>query len=430
MNETALDAAEGFAAIGIHLLPADPANDDPAVKGRLALWCRFADSSRPMKMDVTSVTYDPADGLHRYQLRLTIDETDKHGDWDAELLVDGVPVAVLLGTPPLSVGTHMAATIWDARAATGDIPPLLDVLAAPVATMQLRGVAIPQAPEEQTCGPGASFYSLGSPIVSFEAAVGRAKSRADVTGFREIVAPCVPCIKPCDRYMCDPTCPSEQVTRPFVIDGLALEGFTELAKDWHWSSNAPRSVNASTIRSDDVVIVAVDAAASALLVATLVDIDAGVTVHASLLSGVPLPDVAVPLGPGPTAAGSVRRVTGFGFDGDAFAIALFASPDGGVGAGVPAKTFLHAVEHAGRASLVAHMLSPEEAVHLKSGRAGYTRGPTLGLRKDLAMAVKDVRNWQHAAESFEPLELWVAPVPECRPACGSLPSPCCCSHRL
>ena len=408
-GEVSQDAGDGFNAIGFHVLPAATDNTDPTVRGRVVLWCRFQDRGRPMKMEVAGLEHDPTDGLHRYQLRLSIDETDKQADWDVELLVDGRSVALLLGAPALSAATHMAAHAWDVDAAFGNIPPLEDVFTAPVGIMELRDVALPSEPEEQVCGPGASFYSFGSPIVAFEAAVGREPGMHDEAAFSVFSRPCVPCLRPCDRYMCDPGCAASQAERTVTVNGLALEGYTQPYSDW--VSAAAREVNGSTIRPGDVAIIGVDAVGGVVYVATLVDIAAGtvVAVTTDAWDGAAWQGVAGGLEAiaSGTAipAGTVVRLEGVAFPGSngtqPFVVSLYTGAR-------EAPVFLYAAEHKANATLMPaygpDLPAALAVAHLRAPHSGYTRGPSIAPHGDMLRALRVAFNWQVAAESFEPFD--------------------------
>lgn len=412
-GEVSRDAGEGFNAIGFHVLPAAEGNTDPNVNGRVVLWCRFADAGRPMKMEVSTMRHDPTDALHRYQLQLSMEETDKQGDWNVELRIDGETVAVMFGAPPLSRGTHMAAHAWDINAARGDIPPLDDVFAAPVGIMELRSVAVPSEPEEQVCGPGASFYSFGSPIVAFKAAVGRRAGADDQHAFATVKTPCIPCVRPCDRYICDPECSADQAEHVISVAGLTLEGYSDARGDWESTSGA--EVNASTVGPGDAAIIGVDAANGVVFVATLVDFAAGTSLmltadawNGTGFAGRSAPHRAVDEG-AEVPAGTLFRVEGVdvgggggGGEGEGvgpFVLALYAGDEA-------SPTFVYAAEHKANATLVpAYGLRGDRAVaHLPAPHAAYTRGPSIAPHADMLAALRTASNWQAAAESFEPFD--------------------------
>ncbi|XP_066289112.1 uncharacterized protein [Branchiostoma lanceolatum] len=184
------------------------------------LWCRFANDTVEPLQEMTALDFDPTDGWHTYELKITIERTFAVGeDWNLELIIDGRSLVIMNGIPVFSEQAQLTLAVWN----RGDfVPAVQDVFSSPEGSASFRDLRFPPSADNM-CRFGDPFRPGDNSMSVFYAGVGTEKLKDDVAPFREVTRPCVPCAEPCDKFACDPDC-SSLVTSVFHvrIDNLTL----------------------------------------------------------------------------------------------------------------------------------------------------------------------------------------------------------------
>ncbi|XP_035697583.1 uncharacterized protein LOC118430698 [Branchiostoma floridae] len=191
------------------------------VEGHYAvLWCRFKNDTIPPRREMVRLDFDPTDGWHSYELKVTIGKTFAVGeDWILELIADGRPLTIINGIPVFSDQARLTLAVWNRD---DFVPEVQDVFRSPETNAYFRDLRFPPS-ADNLCRYGDPFRPGDNSISVFYAGVGTEKLKDDVAPFREVARPCVPCVKPCDKFDCDPDCSSLGSSAFHVrIDNLTL----------------------------------------------------------------------------------------------------------------------------------------------------------------------------------------------------------------
>ncbi|XP_066275501.1 uncharacterized protein [Branchiostoma lanceolatum] len=184
------------------------------------LWCRFANDTVEPLQEMATLDFDPTDGWHTYELKITIERTFAVGeDWSLELIIDGRSQAIMNGIPVFSEQVQLNLAVWNRD---DFVPEVQDIFSSPKATALFRDLRFPPS-ADNLCRFGDPFRPGDNSVSAFYAGVGTKRMMDDVAPFREVARPCVPCVKPCDKFACDPDCSSLDTTAFHVrIDNLTL----------------------------------------------------------------------------------------------------------------------------------------------------------------------------------------------------------------
>ncbi|CAH1239174.1 HEG1 [Branchiostoma lanceolatum] len=167
------------------------------------LWCRFANDTVKPLQEMTALDFDPTDGWHTYELRITAERTFAVGeDWNLELIIDGRSLAIMNGIPVFSEQAQLTLAVWN----RGDfVPAVHDVFSSPEGSAFFRDLRFPPSADNM-CRFGDPFRPGDNSVSVFYAGVGTEKLKDDVSPFHEVARPCVPCVDPCDKFACDSEC--------------------------------------------------------------------------------------------------------------------------------------------------------------------------------------------------------------------------------
>ncbi|XP_078697384.1 uncharacterized protein LOC144925295 [Branchiostoma floridae x Branchiostoma belcheri] len=184
------------------------------------LWCRFANDTVEPLHEMITLDFDPTDGWHTYELKITIERTFAVGeDWTLELIIDGASLVIMNGIPVFSEQARLTLSVWNRD---DFVPDFGDVFSTPEATACFRNLRFPPS-TDNLCRYGDPFRPGDNSVSVFYAGVGTEKIKDDVAPFREVARPCVPCVNPCDKFNCDPDCSNMDTTAFHVrIDDLTL----------------------------------------------------------------------------------------------------------------------------------------------------------------------------------------------------------------
>eukprot|EP00058_Branchiostoma_floridae_P003025 XP_002588513.1 hypothetical protein BRAFLDRAFT_79466 [Branchiostoma floridae] len=184
------------------------------------LWCRFENDTVEPVEEMITLDFDPTVGWHTYELKITIERTFAVGeDWNLELIIDGRSQAIMSGIPVFSDQARLTLAVWNRD---DFVPDVQDVFSSPEATAFFRHLRLPPS-ADNLCRYGDPFRPGDNSVSVFYAGVGTEKLKDDVAPFREVARPCVPCLKPCDKFDCDPDCSSMDTSAFHVrIDNLTL----------------------------------------------------------------------------------------------------------------------------------------------------------------------------------------------------------------
>ncbi|CAH1268739.1 NCAN [Branchiostoma lanceolatum] len=191
------------------------------VEGHYAvLWCRFMNDTAAPQQEMIRLDFNPTDGWHSYELKVTTGRTFAVGeDWGLELIIDGRSLVIMNGIPVFSEQAQLTLVVWN----RGDfVPAVQDVFSSPEGSASFRDLRFPPS-ADNLCRFGDPFRPGDNGVSVFYAGVGTKKLMDDVAPFQEVTRPCVPCAEPCDKFACDPDC-SSLVTSVFHvrIDNLTL----------------------------------------------------------------------------------------------------------------------------------------------------------------------------------------------------------------
>ncbi|KAI8486030.1 hypothetical protein Bbelb_361300, partial [Branchiostoma belcheri] len=220
-TETSSDHSESQVAhrgCGLQIHPGISAG---GVVGHYALlWCRFANDTVEPLHEMITLDFDPTDGWHTYELKITIERTFAVGeDWSLELIIDGTSLVIMNGIPVFSEHARLTLSVWNRD---DFVPDFDDVFSTPEATACFRNLRFPPS-TDNLCRYGDPFRPGDNSVSVFYAGVGTEKMKDDVAPFREVARPCVPCVNPCDKFNCDPDCSNMDTTAFHVrIDDLTL----------------------------------------------------------------------------------------------------------------------------------------------------------------------------------------------------------------
>ncbi|XP_078616233.1 uncharacterized protein LOC144884654 [Branchiostoma floridae x Branchiostoma japonicum] len=184
------------------------------------LWCRFFNDTVEPLQEMITLDFDPTVGWHTYELKITIERTFAVGDdWNLELIIDGRSQAIMSGIPVFSDQAQITLAVWNRD---DFVPEVQDVFSSPEATAFFKDLRLPPS-ADNLCRYGDPFRPGDNSVSVFYAGVGTEKLKDDVAPFREVARPCVPCVKPCDKFDCDPDCSSLDTSAFHVrIDNLTL----------------------------------------------------------------------------------------------------------------------------------------------------------------------------------------------------------------
>ncbi|XP_066289761.1 uncharacterized protein [Branchiostoma lanceolatum] len=191
------------------------------VEGHYAvLWYRFMNDTAAPQQEMIRLDFNPTDGWHSYELKVTTGRTFAVGeDWGLELIIDGRSLVIMNGIPVFSEQAQLTLAVWN----RGDfVLAVQDVFSSPEGSASFRDLRFPPS-ADNLCRFGDPFRPGDNGVSVFYAGVGTKKLMDDVAPFQEVTRPCVPCAEPCDKFACDPDC-SSLVTSVFHvrIDNLTL----------------------------------------------------------------------------------------------------------------------------------------------------------------------------------------------------------------
>ncbi|XP_022103297.1 uncharacterized protein LOC110986025 [Acanthaster planci] len=183
------------------------------------LWCRYFEDGWPMISEPVDLDFDPSVEERHYSVHFKVMPFDAQEDeWSFEVYVDGNLLSSLTGVPIMSSSTKLILHVFNQDSYIAD---LQDPFNPPAVTAELKNLRMP--PEQsKLCRYGAPFRAGTSPVSRYFAGVGSVAGATDIVPFREIARPCVPCINPCDRYQCDPSCTLDAVPITFTLTNLSL----------------------------------------------------------------------------------------------------------------------------------------------------------------------------------------------------------------
>ncbi|XP_022100316.1 uncharacterized protein LOC110984425 [Acanthaster planci] len=183
------------------------------------MWCRYFKDGQRMSSQPVDLDFDPSVEERHYAVSFRSTPFDAHEDeWSFDVLIDGKLLASLTGIPVMSSSTKLILHVFNRDSYIAD---LQDPFNPPVVTATLRNFKMP--PEQsKLCRYGAPFRAGTNPVSRYFAGVGSEAGATDIVPFKEIARPCVPCIHPCDRYQCDPSCSVDAVPITFTLTNLTL----------------------------------------------------------------------------------------------------------------------------------------------------------------------------------------------------------------
>ncbi|XP_078695732.1 uncharacterized protein LOC144924477 [Branchiostoma floridae x Branchiostoma belcheri] len=191
------------------------------VEGNYAvLWCRFENDTVAPQQEMINLDFDPTDGWHSYELKVTVGKTFAVGeDWSLELIIDGASLVIMNGIPVFSEHARLTLSVWNRD---DFVPDVQDIFTRPEATSFFRNLRFPPS-TDNLCRFGDPFRPGTNSVSVFYAGVGTEKMKDDVAPFREVARPCVPCVNSCNKFNCDPDCSNMDTTAFHVrIDDLTL----------------------------------------------------------------------------------------------------------------------------------------------------------------------------------------------------------------
>ncbi|XP_022102001.1 uncharacterized protein LOC110985344 [Acanthaster planci] len=211
-------------------------------KSQAVLWCRYFEDDWPMTSNIVDLDYDPSVEERHYSINFRVMPFDADEDeWSFEVNVDGKLLSSVTGVPVMSSSTKLILHVFNRNSY---IPELLDPFSPPSVTATLRNLRMPPD-QSKLCRYGASFRAGTSPVSRYFAGVGSVAGATDIVAFQEFGRPCVPCISPCDRYQCDPSCSMDAVAITFTLTDLHLPRLellngTSVDNDTNATMPAPR----------------------------------------------------------------------------------------------------------------------------------------------------------------------------------------------
>ncbi|XP_038062441.1 uncharacterized protein LOC119732930 [Patiria miniata] len=199
-------------ACGIQLYPNGSAS-------QAVLWCQYLEDVWQMTSEVIDLDFDPSIEEHHFSVHIRVEPFDANEDeWSFEVYVDGKLLSSLTGIPVLSSSTKLILHVFNRDSYIAELP---DPFNPPAVAATLRNLRMPPD-RSNLCRYGAPFRAGTSPVSRYFAGVGSEAGSTDIVPFEEIARPCVPCIHPCDRYQCDPSCSLDAVPITFTLTNLTL----------------------------------------------------------------------------------------------------------------------------------------------------------------------------------------------------------------
>ncbi|KAI8516762.1 hypothetical protein Bbelb_053430 [Branchiostoma belcheri] len=170
------------------------------------LWCRFENDTVAPQQEMINLDFDPTDGWHSYELKVTVGKTFAVGeDWSLELIIDGTSLVIMNGIPVFSEHARLTLSVWNRD---DFVPDVQDIFTRPEATSFFRNLRFPPS-TDNLCRFGDPFRPGDNSVSAFYAGVGTEKMKDDVAPFRE--------------FNCDPDCSNMDTTAFHVrIDDLTL----------------------------------------------------------------------------------------------------------------------------------------------------------------------------------------------------------------
>ncbi|XP_038050728.1 uncharacterized protein LOC119723897 [Patiria miniata] len=202
------------------------------------LWCRYFKDEWPMSSSVVDLDFDPSVEERHYAINFKVMPFDAEEDeWSFEVYIGGKLLSSVTGIPVLSSSTKLILHVFNRDSYVAE---LLDPFNPPSVSATLRNMRMPPD-QSKLCRYGAPFRAGTSPVSRYFAGIGSEAGATDIVAFEEVAEPCVPCINPCDRYQCDPSCSMDAAPITFTLTNLTLPRLELL--NWTSSDN---NTNATT----------------------------------------------------------------------------------------------------------------------------------------------------------------------------------------
>ncbi|XP_077992165.1 uncharacterized protein LOC144446291 [Glandiceps talaboti] len=219
------ETTKGYAhtALGLQLHSGVITNGETKHYG--ILWYRHNNDTYTSKYEIVELSFDPSQAWHTYTLQVSMDAQD---DWTVELMIDGVPASLMTDIPHLSENTKLVMTVWNRL---DYVPDITDIFNPPQSKASFRNLKLPPS-ADNLCRFGDPFRSGDNEVEAFFAGVGSARLQDDVVPFRQVVSPCIPCVKSCDILHCHSSCSNTQTTLYHVVlDDINLAPETTIEED-------------------------------------------------------------------------------------------------------------------------------------------------------------------------------------------------------
>ncbi|XP_064646638.1 uncharacterized protein LOC135499666 isoform X2 [Lineus longissimus] len=182
------------------------------------LWCSSFNNTLEKLKEKRLLDFNPSSAAYTYKFSIYSNNDDpqkKQWCFAAYEVSRNILLGELCGIEEFSLKTKLVVHLWNKD---NFIPKSRDWKA----TAFVSWFRLPPA-KSLLCRYGKVFRGGTSAVISYEAGIGTSPLKTDVAAYKVISQPCVPCIKACDVYTCDKSCPSNKVTNiKFLLSGLSL----------------------------------------------------------------------------------------------------------------------------------------------------------------------------------------------------------------
>ncbi|XP_070572594.1 uncharacterized protein [Ptychodera flava] len=175
---------------------------DKEIKHFAVVWSRHENDTFEPKFEIVELSFDPSIAWHSYTLQVTIETVGSQNVWTVELFIDDIPVTYLSNIYHLTTSTKLLMSVWNR---VDFVPDIADIFNPPSASASFKFLRLPP-PADSLCRYGDPFRGGDNAIEAFLVGVGSERLLDDVVPFRQVVSPCVPCVKPCDVFNCQTIC--------------------------------------------------------------------------------------------------------------------------------------------------------------------------------------------------------------------------------
>ncbi|KAK6192291.1 hypothetical protein SNE40_003784 [Patella caerulea] len=215
--ETPDVAIESQTSCGIQILAGD--------LQKLVTWCKYKnDLYRPMKSE-RKLKFDPSVSFNRYTIMFFVLNQDAlEGSWCLKVYVNDEEVSDLCGVPHFTTDTKIFMQVRNWKNFLPSEPTNEQEFFNVWTTRAIFKSLIMPPDKNALCRYGKPFRGGTTAIIRFEAGISEMKNSDSIVLFKEVVSPCVPCDKPCDRYVCQSNCSSHQFTQYNIsLESLDLQ---------------------------------------------------------------------------------------------------------------------------------------------------------------------------------------------------------------